>query len=369
MKKIGREVLFLRTGANNPRNGEGTFARLKNGDILHVYTEYYGDSHRDDGTARLSAVISHDEGETWSAPYVLLEKDAEAENYMSPSLVRLPDGGLGMIYLRKSLSGIDGDVFTRIHCMPMFCRSEDEGQSWSEAVICGVAPGYYCAINDGACVTAAGRILSPMASHTAGEAAEVVIAYSDDCGAHWSVLPAIRTPYSETSVGLQEPGIYEHGDGELWMYCRTMYGHQYQSRSRDGGITWTTPAPLFCFTSPNAPMRVKKIGAYTLAIFNPTAPNCVRENPADVMRLRTPLVCAVSGDDGRSFDAAPGGRQMQNFAARTFTLEDDPRETYCYPSMIGTADGFLAAYYHSGGTGYTLAGTKMIKVRFEEIEA
>ena len=34
MKKIGREVLFLNSKENNPRNGEGTFLRLKNGNIV-----------------------------------------------------------------------------------------------------------------------------------------------------------------------------------------------------------------------------------------------------------------------------------------------------------------------------------------------
>ena len=34
MKKIGKEVLFLPTGDRNPRNGEGTFARLRDGRIM-----------------------------------------------------------------------------------------------------------------------------------------------------------------------------------------------------------------------------------------------------------------------------------------------------------------------------------------------
>ena len=38
MKKVGRPVLFLATGPNNPRNGEGAFIRLKDGSILFAYT-------------------------------------------------------------------------------------------------------------------------------------------------------------------------------------------------------------------------------------------------------------------------------------------------------------------------------------------
>ena len=130
MKKIGKEVLFLRTSEGNPRNGEGTFARLKDGSILHVYTQYYGESWIDEATARLAAVVSTDEGETWSDPYVILQNDKDSRNYMSPSLLRLPNGKLGLFFLRKVVSdegevGVGGE---RILCMPVFAYSEDEGK-------------------------------------------------------------------------------------------------------------------------------------------------------------------------------------------------------------------------------------------------
>ena len=43
MKKIGKEVLFLSTCKENPRNGEGSFIQTKDGRIMFVYTQYYGD--------------------------------------------------------------------------------------------------------------------------------------------------------------------------------------------------------------------------------------------------------------------------------------------------------------------------------------
>ena len=54
MKKVGKEVLFLQTSENNPRNGEGSFIKLKNGDIMYAFTEYYGDCGEDHGIARIS---------------------------------------------------------------------------------------------------------------------------------------------------------------------------------------------------------------------------------------------------------------------------------------------------------------------------
>ena len=61
MKKIGREVLFLKTGKGNPRNGEGSFIRLKDGRIMYAYTQYYGDDWNDHATARIAAYYSSDE--------------------------------------------------------------------------------------------------------------------------------------------------------------------------------------------------------------------------------------------------------------------------------------------------------------------
>ena len=39
MKKIGTKVVMLTTDAKNPRNGEGSFIRLKDGRIMYAYTE------------------------------------------------------------------------------------------------------------------------------------------------------------------------------------------------------------------------------------------------------------------------------------------------------------------------------------------
>ena len=82
MKKVGRQVLFIEAKDGNPRNGEGSFVRLNNGAILFAYTEFLGDDWEDDATAHISALISYDEGETWSEKRVLFERPQEALNIM-----------------------------------------------------------------------------------------------------------------------------------------------------------------------------------------------------------------------------------------------------------------------------------------------
>ena len=114
MKKIGRETLFLSTTEKNPRNGESTFVRLKDGRICLAFTEYYGGDWSDHATARISACFSSDEGESWTEPEILIEKEDADRNIMAPNLFRLSSGDLGMIYLRKA------NVGNEITCMPMF---------------------------------------------------------------------------------------------------------------------------------------------------------------------------------------------------------------------------------------------------------
>ena len=369
MKKIGRQVLFLETGKGNPRNGEGAFIRLKNGDILYAYTSYMGEDWADDAPARICACISSDEGEHWGERFLLLDRDKDAKNYMSVSLLRMANGDLGMIFLRKSIAPLPEGI----ECMPMFTRSADEGKSWSAPIVMGVDVGYYCGINDGVAVQKSGRILMPLSSHTKGNAATVIITYSDDDGATWHVLDhEFKTPFSENALGLAEPGVYETEPGKLWMWCRTLYGHQYESYSADNGETWTPVEPNLYFTSPDSPMRAKRVGDYTLSVFNPLPCLCTREDYTVRGSIRrTPLVCAVSDNSARSFDCRGGcvtGRKMIEFTSRAFLLEDDPASTYCYPSITQVADGFLVAYYHSNGGDYTLNCLKITKVTFAEIE-
>lgn len=373
MKKIGREVLFLPTGPGNPRNGEGTFTRLSDGRILFAYTEYYGDNWEDHAIAHIKGCYSADEGNTWSEPVVLLEKDPQAENLMSPSLFQLSDGALGMVYLRKEL------VNERMTCNPWFRRSDDFGKTWSEAVICVEEMRYYCAVNDCVCVHD-GRILIPMSRHDLhgsdghsrkdAEPTDMLIVYSDDDGKSWNLLCRYKDPF-ETTIEPAEPGVYVRENGQLWSWFRTGAGHQYQCFSEDGGKTMSSAAPNFFFTSPDSPMRVKKCGEYLVSVFNPEPFSCV----SDAMEVwnsakRTPLVCAVSTDDGESFGlngVVPISGRWKKFVENCYLLEDDRRDSYCYPAIQQVEDGFLVHYYHSNGTPICLNSGKIIKVLYDEL--
>ena len=379
MKKIGREVLFLGTSENNPRNGESTFARLRDGRILYAFTQYYSTCGEDHGMARLCCCVSSDEGETWSAPRIMIKKDEEAQNIMAPALAEMKDGRLGIFYLRKEIMPDGG-----LTCMPCFRVSDDGGETWSEQCRCDIPDGYYCGINDGAVVTKSGRLLWPMSYH--GErydfngkctlkinyTNEMLVLYSDD-GVNWGLLPGrVKSPFASTAGNFAEPGVYEHEDGSLWMWMRTGMGHQYDTLSTDGGATWLSPEPNLRFPSPDSPMRVKRIGNLTAAVFNPVPYNPLRED-TELWHSpkRTPIVCAISKDDGvslnrRGVSFVNGG--LREYQKNVYLLEDDIQESYCYPSMIGTKDGFLVSYYHSAGTAACLRASKIVKINREEID-
>lgn len=381
MKKIGKEVLFLKTGPKNPRNGEATMIRLKDGRVMMAYTEYCGEDGEDHGTARISVCYSSNEGESWTSPAVLLNKPAEAQNIMSPSLIRLADGALGMVYLRKDVQE-DGGVT----CMPWFVRSEDEGKSFGTAIECGFPLGYYCSVNDSVLVTKNGRIYVP-ASYTGARrdvlkrmdpkpiphVSDLRTAYSDDNGNTWQVLDSVlKTPYSN-SQGLFEPGIFEHNNGDLWMYTRTAFGHQYDSMSYDGGETWTSVEPNVRFSSPDSPMRVKRVGDYVAAVYNPVGYNCMQwATETWGSPKRTPIVITLVRGDGRSLNdrsmvSAKGG--FLEIAKSTYLLEDDLSNSYCYPSILEVKDGLLVSYYHSDGDVRCLNALKMVKIYYNELDS
>ena len=350
MKTIGREVLFLSTGEGNPRNGEGSFIRLKDGSILFGYTEYIGTSWNDHADARLSCVVSHDEGETWGEKRVILEKPADSKNVMSLSFLRMGNGDIAAFYIFKNLDGTDGFYLI---------RSKDEGLTWGEPIPCmGSAQDtdYYVLNNDRVLKLQCGRIFYAASRHSVLEfrdkfaPGELCFFYSDDDGFTWHKNDVeFQMPFPTDSVGYQEPGLYQFEDGKLWCYIRTGLGCQFQCFSEDDGMTWSVPGPNYFFSSPASPMLIKDVGDHTVAIFNPE-PN-FNGRPGNEPWGRTPYVCAVSQDGGKTFTRD-----------RKFYIEDDRNNGYCYPAIIDGDGYFLLAYYHSNGTGVCLNSCKIKKI-------
>lgn len=354
MKKIGREVNFLSTSYNNPRNGEGSFIRLFDGRIMFAFTEFAGDDWEDDCFANITAIYSVDDGETWSDRRILFNKPIDAKNIMSFSFIRMNNGDIGAFYIIKNADGTDQIVIS---------RSSDDGVSWSEPINCLEClddQDYYVINNDRVLRLQNGRIIFAVARHTihipGHDFTPGVICFfiSDDDGKTWyKTETEFPCPFNNPD-GYEEPGLYEYPDGRLWCYIRTSIGFQFECFSSDNGITWTTPYPNLFFSSACSPMLVKDCGPYTVAVFNPVPEHVLR--PDSEPWGRTPFVIAVSTDRGATFNKE-----------KLFYLEDDLNNGYCYPAIFEGDNYFLVAYYHSNNTDVCLNSTKILKVMYDEI--
>lgn len=358
LKTVGREVLFVQTDDDIVRVGEGAFLRMKDGSIMHAYTEYCGGNIHDNGEANIVAVFSRDEGETWGEKRMILSR-GDAVNIMSVTLIRLENDEILLFYLRKTMLG---DI---VICRPCVRSSFDECLTFGEErCIAGENDTYYYVVNnDRVRQLQSGRIMIPAArkDKVAGRPSwgeEVCYIVSDDNGKTWKQLDVIHKMPFDNFHGYEEPGFYQHDDGTIWSYYRTDIGCQFETVSKDDGETWTNPKPNIFFTSARSPMLAKKVcGEHTVAIFNPIS--LYRGRNLGGIRGRAPFLLAVSDTDGI-------GHDKEDFT-RLYFVETDMDNDYSYPSILDCGEYFLLAYYHSNGRKRPLNCLKIVKVMKNEI--
>ena len=334
-------TLQLNHRRNNPRNSEGAFINLSDGRVLFAYTRYSGSDWGDDAPATISARYSSDEGNTWSKRDARLVANDGGLNVMSPSLLRLDDGRIALFYLKKN-SLHDCRLHMRISC--------DEARTWGEATRCIPAPGYFVVNNDRVVRLRRGRMVVPAAYHRpttesdnrADEGCDwraiTLFYHSDDDGvtwvesADWWGLPV------RNRSGMQEPGLVELKNGALCGWARTDTGRQWEMTSRDGGSAWSPPVPSK-FLSPCSALSMKRIPATgdLLAVWNDRRRRWRLGSPAPSSGGRTPLVAAVSSNEGKTWKCAK-------------VLESDNRRGFCYTAIHFTPDAVLLSY-SCGGVG------------------
>ncbi len=358
---IGRVVKVFSPDEVYTRHSEGDFLRLKDGRILFAYCRFKG-SYSDEAHCELAACWSSDEGETWTEPVTLIDPSKYGvENIMSLSLMRMANGDLGLYYLVKVQPN---------HSRIMLSRSNDEGKTFYSHVECSDPnkPFYYVVNNSRIERLRSGRLVIPAAFHRGTKGADgswymdmrstVTFFLSDDDGMTWRESKDMIYPsFNDTDSGLQEPGLFETNAGGLHAYFRTDKQVQYESFSVDGGVHWSVAQPSR-FSAPCSPLEIvrnpKDDALY--AVWNPI-PNYVGREQSRAGWGRTPLVCAISQDDGGSW-------------SEPTVLADDPEHGYCYPAVFFTEDGCMMVAYCSGGTesGICLAQLSIQKVPVESLK-
>lgn len=325
--------------ANYSRHSEGDFLRLNDGRILFVYSRFTG-SYDDGAPSDLAASWSSDEGETWSDPVTVLPASLyNTRNVMSVTLMRMKNGDVGLFYIVKQTMSIN-----RL----MLSLSNDEGQTYYRHIECSLPDraGYYVLNNDRVERLSSGRLIMPLAYHRGGYGdghtyfdgrSSTCFLLSDDDGETWREAADVVFPsFTRTTSGLQEPGVIEKKNGALWAYSRTDMMYQYEYFSIDGGEHWTIPQPSR-FTAPCSPLKIDRHPATgdLYSVWNPI-PNYNGRKTSRAGWGRTPLVWAVSHDDGETW-------------SEPAVIEGHEDHGYCYPAIFFTNDGCMLVAYCSGG--------------------
>ena len=335
-------VLELPSREGNPRNSEGDFIRLNSGDILYVYTHYYGESADDHASARLMSRVSHNGGLTWSEEDELVLEDEGQMNVMSVSLLRLRDQSIALFYLVKENAG---------DCRPYLRYSYDEGKTWTRRIETIRSPSYNVVNNSRVVLLSDGRIIIPVARHAyrGGDLysyeskATLFCLISDDGGRHW--VQSDDVP-NANNIMYQEPGVVELADGRLLMTIRNASGRQYYAYSSDRGETWTDSiaSPL---VSPASPASIKREpnGDRLVAVWN--------ESP----NSRNPLTIALLSPNG-----------MEIISKRTLDKSDETgSRCFCYPALFYASPDVLLVGYCSGKAPWGLNASRVSRVLLSDL--
>ena len=263
-------------------------ARLGNGDLLAVWSV-------SDKVWSLKLQImasrSTDGGRTWSAGTYLAGQPKNTN--CDASL--LVDGDRAMLFwsLVRNPNRIE-----KLETWKMV--SADFGHTWSKPEQVPMPRKYAGTQSRTSLTLRDGRLVLPyawdiwieqgMVPKTEGEMnLKASLLTSSDHGETWHsggdvyVEAPKTTPFSTS--GACEPGIVELADGSLYMLVRTGTSHAWESRSRDGGKTWTEarPSPLKAHNT-NVALRRLQGTADVVAVWNNSPRN------------RWPLVVALSRD-------------------------------------------------------------------------
>lgn len=313
----------------HPRSTEGAFVTLKSGRIIFEYSQFSEGQH-DYSPSAIARIYSDDQGLTWSQPEVVVPTGAY-QNIMSVTLLRLASGKIARFYAVKKTMLRD--------CHPVISLSSDEGKTWTEPKLVTEAPGYFVLNNDRVIQTRTGRLIVPLGFHRTSGATDdwkswdpraiALWYYSDDEGATWKEADTWWAIPALSKSGLQEPGVVELADGSLYSWFRTDQGEQYESTSKDNGVTWSLPRPT-ALKSPVSPASIKRVpGTNTLmVVFNDHSGRVAA--PADP-KQRAPQAVAFSTDEAKTW----GPSQL---------IESDLTGWYCYTAIHFTGDSVLLAY-------------------------
>jgi len=296
--------------------GWPSIARAANGDLLCVFSGDRDAHVSHDG--RVFLLRSNDGGKTWTEPSVLYSTPIDDRD----SGIVVTDRGTVVVSWFTGAYGGEWQGHWTV-------RSGDHGRTWEDPVPSHVTtPHGPIQLSDGLLLFLGQQ---PHCSHgdppdwngpLEGSPYRVSIAESRDDGRSWQVTGDFPVPPEGPMLTYDEPHMVQLSNGELLAMFRDCNGdhHLRQSRSSDGGISWSTPQIT--------PIRG-------------LPPHLLRLADGRVMvaygkRWEPYGVCAcISGDGGQTWDPE-----------RETRLSCAPDGDLGYPASVQMEDGSIwTAYY------------------------
>ncbi len=200
----------------------------------------------------------------------------------------------------------------------MLMTSQDHGKTWSQPK--RLPDGIVGPIKNKPVELSDGTILCPSSSEDNGW--RVHFERTSDLGKTWTSTGPINDGKEFSAI---QPSILFHKDGSLQALGRSRQGHVFETRSRDGGKTWSALVATSLLNPNSGTDAVTLKDGRQLIVYNN-----VGNSPGRSGGPRSPLNVAVSTD----------GREWRDI----HVLENEPGE-YSYPAVIQTADGKVHVTY------------------------
>jgi predicted neuraminidase/cyclophilin family peptidyl-prolyl cis-trans isomerase len=259
-----------------------------------------------EGAPDVAIWLSRKTGSGWTPPVEVARgagPDGAPEPCWNPVLFR-PEGGPLLLFYKVGPSPPAW--------RGMMVRSDDDGRTWSppEALpedVIGPAKNHPLELADGTILCG---------GSTEDNGWQVRFETTGDLGLTWKTTAPLN---EEKSPGLIQPALLREGPRAIVALMRSDAGRVYESRSADGGATWTSPEPTV-FPNPNSGIDAVTLrdGRHIL-VYNP------------VTEGRGILAVAISDDTA--------------VWRRVLTLEEEKRAEFSYPAVIQTSDGLVHITY------------------------